>query len=83
MNQSQADTRIRALAREASRKIKALTDAHHVQIKAIYQDFRSQANAITAEASADEMDTPSADSLPTTEVNERKEQNPSCHNSPN
>jgi hypothetical protein len=83
MNQAQADSRILAKAREASRKIKALTDAHHVQIKAIYQDFRTQANAIIAEASADELQTPSADSLPTTAVNERKEQNPSCHNSPN
>lgn len=83
MNQSQADHRVRALALEASRKIKALTDAHHVQIDAIYTEFRTQADAITAEASADELDSPSADLLPTTEVNERKEQNPSCHNSQN
>jgi hypothetical protein len=83
MNQPQADTRVRALAREASRKIKALTDAHHVQIKAIYQDFRTQADAITAEASADRLHSSSADSSQTTAVNERKEQNPSCHNSPN
>jgi hypothetical protein len=35
------------------------------------------------EASTDSLRGSGADLLPTTEVNERKEQNPSCHNSPN
>jgi hypothetical protein len=34
-------------------------------------------------ASTDSLSRSGADLLPTTEVNERKEQNPSCHNSPN
>jgi hypothetical protein len=33
--------------------------------------------------STDSLSRSGADLLPTTEVNERKEQNPSCHNSPN
>jgi hypothetical protein len=35
------------------------------------------------EASTKSLSGSGADFLPTTEVNERKEQNPSCHNSPN
>ena len=35
------------------------------------------------EASTDSLTRSGADLVPTTEVNERKEQNPSCHNSPN
>lgn len=57
--------RIRALAREASRKIKRLTNAHKVQIKAIYQDFRTQADALQVEASTKDLTRPGADSLPT------------------
>ena len=34
-------------------------------------------------ASTDSLSGSGADLVPTTEVNERKEQNPSCHNSPN
>ncbi len=34
-------------------------------------------------ASTDSLSGSGADLLPTTEVNERKEQNPSCHNNPN
>jgi hypothetical protein len=63
----ESDPRIRALTREASQKIKSLTNAHNAQIEAIYQDFRTQADAI--KVSADEMSTPSADLLPPTDKN--------------
>lgn len=56
----ESDPRIRALARETSQKIKALTNAHDAELKAIYQDFRTQADAIKAEDSANELHSPSA-----------------------
>jgi hypothetical protein len=65
----ESNPQVRALAREASQKIKTLTDAHNAQIEAIYRNFRTQADAIKTEASADEMDTPSADLLPPTDKN--------------
>lgn len=63
----ESDPRIRALARETSQKIKALANAHDAELKAVYQDFRTQADAIKAEASADEMNAPSAGSFQTTD----------------
>jgi hypothetical protein len=65
MIKPESNPRIWALAREASQKIKTLTDADTTQIEAIYLNFRTQADAIRAEASADELHTPSADSLQT------------------
>ncbi len=63
------DPRIRALAKLAAQRIKALTTAHNAQIEAIYRDFQTQCSltpTITegqdGEASADELDNPSADS---------------------
>jgi hypothetical protein len=61
----ESNPKIRALAREASQKIKALTNAHDAEIAAIYQDFRTQADAIKAETSADELHSPSAGSVQT------------------
>ena len=60
-----SNPKIRALARETSQKIKALTNAHDAELKAIYQDFRTQADAIRA--SADELEAPNAGSSQTTE----------------
>ncbi|HEY9906858.1 MAG TPA: hypothetical protein V6D18_04540 [Thermosynechococcaceae cyanobacterium] len=94
------DPRIRALASQAAREIKSLTDAHKQQIEGIYRRFLDQSAAIKEEnqcsltqptitegqddeASTADMDSPGADLLPTTAVNERKEQKPSCHNNPN
>ena len=54
----ESNPKIRALARETSQKIKALTNAHNAEIAAIYQDFRTKADAI--KASADELHSPSA-----------------------
>jgi hypothetical protein len=65
----ESNPRIRALARETSQKIKALTNAHDAELKAIYQDFCTQADAIKAETSADELDTRSAGSSQTTHSN--------------
>ncbi len=59
----ESNPKIRALARETSQKIKALTNAHDAEIAAIYQDFRTQADAI--KASADELHTHSAGSSQT------------------
>jgi uncharacterized coiled-coil DUF342 family protein len=59
----ESNPKIRALARETSQKIKALTNAHDAELKAIYQDFRTQADAI--KASADELHSPSAGSSQT------------------
>jgi hypothetical protein len=65
MNKTESKSRIWALAREASRKIKTLTNVHNAQIEAIYQDFRAQADAIQAEASTDSLSGSGADLLPT------------------
>ena len=59
----ESNPKIRALARETSQKIKALTNAHDAEIAAIYQDFRTQADAI--KASADELHNHSAGSSQT------------------
>ena len=40
------DPRIRALANQAAREIKALTDAHNTQIESIYRRFIAQSAAI-------------------------------------
>jgi hypothetical protein len=67
----ESNPKIRKLAREASRKIKALTNAHQSQLEEIYTDFRIQADAIrNGEASADSLKASSADTHPTTEVNQ-------------
>lgn len=58
---------IRALAQEAAREIKALTNAHNERIESIYRRFRAQAAAIQTEASTADMDSPGADSVPQTE----------------
>lgn len=73
-----SDPRIRALAKLAAQQIKALTKAHNAQIEAIYRDFQAKVDALSqcslaptttegqdGEASADELDTRSADLLPT------------------
>lgn len=57
----ETDPRIRALARETSQKIKALTNAHDAKLKAVYQDFRTQAAAIKAEASTDSLSSSGTD----------------------
>jgi hypothetical protein len=62
---SESNPQIRALAREAAEQIKTRREAHNAEIQTIYQDFRSQADAIKAEASGDELDTRTADSLQT------------------
>lgn len=61
----ESNPKIRALARETSQKIKTLSDAHDAELKAVYQDFRTKADAIRA--SADELQTRSADSSQTTD----------------
>ncbi len=70
------DPRIRALAKLAAQRIKALTNAHNAQIEAIYRDFQTQCSltpTITegqdGEASADELDNPSADITPNRPIN--------------
>ena len=71
------DPRIRALASQAAREIKALTHAHNQQIEVIYRRFLDQSAAIKeenqcsltqpmsegqdAEASTADMDSPGAD----------------------
>ncbi len=66
----ESNPKIRALARATSQKIKALTNAHDAEIAAIYQDFRTQADAIKAETSAEELHSPSVDPTKTTQANE-------------
>ena len=48
--------KIRALARKAARKIKALRTANEAQIAEIYQDFRAQADAIKANEQSGEVE---------------------------
>ncbi len=69
----ESNPKIRALARETSQKIKTLSDAHDAELKAVYQDFRTKADAIKAEASTADMDSPGADSSKTTEQTNRKD----------
>ncbi len=65
----ESNPQIRALAREAAEQIKTLSEAHDTELKAVYQDFRTKADAIRA--SADELQTRSADSSQTTEQTNR------------
>ncbi len=65
----ESNPQIRALAREAAEQIKTLSEAHDAELKAVYQDFRTKADAIRV--SADELDTRSADSSQTTEQTNR------------
>ena len=65
-----SDPRIRALAQEASAKIKQVSEGREREIQEIYQDFRTKADAISRGASTDDLAGPGADLLPKTEVNE-------------
>ncbi len=67
----ESNPKIRALARATSQKIKALTNAHNAEIAAIYQDFRTQSDAIKAETSGDELASPTAGSSQPTEQTNR------------
>jgi hypothetical protein len=42
----ESNPQIRALAREAAEQIKTLSEAHDAELKAVYQDFRTKADAI-------------------------------------
>lgn len=55
------DPRIRALAQQASAKIKSVSDLRNAEIEQIYRDFRAKADAI--QGTSDRLDT-SADSQP-------------------
>jgi hypothetical protein len=57
------DPRIKALAREATVKIKALTEAYQTQIAAVYKEFQEQAANIQ-ESNAEEVNSPSVTSVP-------------------
>jgi hypothetical protein len=59
----ESNPQIRALAREAAEQIKTLSEAHDAELKAVYQDFRTRADAI--KASADELHNHSAGSSQT------------------
>ena len=63
------DPRIRALASEAAALIKTLTNANNAQIEAIYRDFRTQAEAIQAEASTKTLAGSGADLLQADSIN--------------
>ena len=52
---------VQALAAEAARKIKAVTDQSSAQIQSIYREYRAKANAITG--TSDSLSS-SADSQP-------------------
>jgi hypothetical protein len=67
----ESNPQIRALAREAAEQIKTLSEAHDAELKAVYQDFRTQADAIKAETSTDELHTRSAGSSQPTEQTNR------------
>ena len=62
----ESDPRIKQLASQAARKIKALRTENEQEIEAIYRHFRRQSRAIK-EASAAELDTLSAGPDQTTE----------------
>jgi hypothetical protein len=49
----ESNPKIRALARIAARKIKALRTENEAQIAEIYRDFQNQVNAIKAEEAND------------------------------
>ncbi len=68
----ESNPQIRALAREAAEQIKTLSEAHDAELKAVYQDFRTKADAIRAEASTKSLSRSGADSFSqTTELTER------------
>jgi hypothetical protein len=58
-----SNPKVKALAREAAVKIKALTVAHQTQIEAIYQEFREQAANVQKD-NADELQSPSVTPVP-------------------
>jgi hypothetical protein len=63
--QHMTDSRLKALAQEASAKIKAVTSQCDSQIQAIYQDYQEKAALIRAESSADGIeDAPALPSEP-------------------
>lgn len=57
------DPRIRALAQEASAKIKQVAEGKEREIQEIYKDFRARADAISREASTKDLSRPGADSF--------------------
>ena len=59
----ESNPQIRALAREAAEQIKTLSEAHDAELKAVYQDFRTKADAIRAEASTKSLSRSGADSF--------------------
>ena len=61
------DPRIKALAQEASAKIKQVSEGREREIEQIYKDFRAKADAIQAEASTKSLPGSGADLLPHTE----------------
>ena len=63
------DPRIKALASEAAIKIKALTEAHEIQIEEIYREYRAQA-AQVQEGNGEELQSPTVTSIqsPPTEL---------------
>ena len=64
----ESNPQIRALARIAAQKIKALRTKNEAQIEAVYREFQSQSNAIrNGETSADSLHTSSAGTHPTTD----------------
>lgn len=65
-----SDPRIRALAQEASAKIKQVAERKDREIEQIYKDFRAKADAIQAEASAKTLAGSGADLLPTNQKND-------------
>jgi hypothetical protein len=59
------DPRLKQLASEAARKIKALTEERNADIQRIYQDYQHKAAAIRAESSADGIESaPASPSVP-------------------
>lgn len=65
------DPRIKALANQAAVKIKNLTDTHHQQIEAIYQEFREESAKIQG-SNADSLDGSSATPTQPTESDQRE-----------
>ena len=63
------DPRIRALAQEASAKIKQVAEGREREIQEIYKDFRTRADAISREASTKSLTGSGADQLPTDSTN--------------
>lgn len=63
MNVMSKDPRIKALANQAAVKIKILTQAHQIQIEAIYREFQEEAADIQG-SNGDELHTHTATPVP-------------------